>query len=536
MLMSKSSNIFFWCTVIAASCLAALVVNPSSFSVTHVGWLLEGDLAQTLVGWEFYRSSPVSEPITRIANLFPLSSFSVIQTDTIPWVSVIVKYLASVLGLKGPFHFIGLWLVFCWILQGVYAALFSRLLKLQGASLTLLVFLFIFSPVLLFRFGHFSLMAHWIILAVIYEAFRLIRGQPSSFFRTFGISSLVVFSLGVHPYLFAIAAPILGFSIIFERCSFYRKIFVFGFIGIATFLSVKILGFSAVKEIKAADFGACNTDLLSLFNSFGSSLFIPKLRAFWCQPEGYFYFGLGMLTVFVLFRKSLKELFQNWWSQKPGKYFLVLGLGYVVYSLASPIRFGGNPIVELPFYRWVEPLPSIFRSTGRWIWPIYYLVLIAAVYVLDRAKFRFKKILLPALIVLQFIEFIPLYRSFRTSTQFEAESQIDRFIQLLPKPTATNKKIHLFPGVVSVGCGIDDKSWTAEEWALVMLAVARTGWQIDSGLGARFDQGLIEKCREQNRMGPKLEFPLITKVIPTGKYVVNNLLPGIYLVESERSK
>lgn len=527
--MTFVQKLTFWCKVVLFSIFAAFCVSPSAFSVSNISWLLEGDLAQTLIGWEFYRVSPVLDPITRIGNMFPDTGFYILQTDTMPWISIITKSIVHFFDITSPFHFIGLWLIFCWIMQGLCAGLIGRSLNLNRESLWLLIFLFIFSPILLFRVGHFSLMAHWIILVVIYEVIRLNLGETISKPRILYLVSIVAFSLGIHPYLFAISAPILILLIIFNPSHWLKKILSCSFLFLLVYASTHILGVNSIKHPKASDFGACNTDLLGFFNSFGASLFVPKLRHFWCQMEGFTYFGLGFLILLFILRKPLKSLIYHGWNSSPMKYFLLLCGLYILYSLASPIRFGGNPIIYLPIYDLIEPLPSYFRSSGRWIWPFFYVVLISGVVVLDRSTIRFKKIVISLIAILHFIEFTPLMRVFKPPPQSELE--LEKLIQALPRPTMADKKMQIYPNVVSVGCGIDDHKWNHRTYFLVMIALARTGWQVDSGLGGRFDPSLVEQCIENNKKGPSQVFPLITQTIPSQGVKVLKIFPDLYIIK-----
>jgi len=530
--MIKGRKVFFWLSVIFLSLLAAFIVCPLAFTLTDFRWLLEGDLSIALVGWEFYRISPSMEPITRIANMYPDSGFYILQTDSIPWVSVLAKTIANRFEIQKPFHFIGIWLIFCWVMQGIYAGLIGQFLKLSRSGKWLLIFLFIFSPELLFRFGHFSLMAHWILLASLYEVLRLSLGEKISSVRVLYLIFLVTISFGIHPYLFAITAPILGFLIVFNDTKKLRKISELTFLCFLVYTSMTILGVSAVKNPRGTDFGACNTDLLGIFNSFGSSLFVPELRHFWCQPEGFTYFGLAFLILLIIFRKALKEFLKLAWRAKPAKYFLILCGLYIMYSLASPIRFGGNPIFYISIYSLLEPLPSIFRASGRWIWPFFYLILIAGVFVFDRSSIRYKKLGLGLLVLIHFIEFTPLMKVFKDPPR-ASEAQLETIISFLPRPDMVNKKMHLYPRVVSVGCGLDEQQWDYRNYALVMIGLARTGWHVDSGLGGRFDPDLVEQCKDDNKRPPPKTYPLITKKLPENNNKAKELLPGIFLVEGE---
>ncbi len=518
--------------MVGLSLFAVFIVAPYSFSLTKIHWLLEGDLAQMLIGWEFYRISPPALPVTRIANMYPESGFYILQTDTAPWVSILVKKLAQAFDVKTPFHFFGLWLILCWVAQGVYAALIGRFLKLSPLSIWLLIFLFVFSPILLFRFEHFSLMAHWIVLAVIYESLRLSMGNQISLTRTLYLIVLTVASLGIHPYLFAITAPILSLIILLNQTFLLRKLLEGSLVLTLLYGSIKVLGIFSIKNPRGTDFGACNTDLLGILNTFNSSLFFPQLRHFWCQPEGFVYFGIAFLMLLIILRKNLKELIKQAWKARPSRYFILLCGLYIIYSLASPLRFGGNPILYIPFYKYLEPLPSIFRSSGRWIWPFYYCILIAGVYILDRSKMNFKNILMGALVVIHFIEFTPLMRVFMPSPP-SMDKELERIMTVLPRPSIEKDKMNLYPRVVSVGCGIEGTDWDYRNYSLVMIALARMGWKVDSGLGGRLDQALVDECLADNKKGPPQSFPLITKVLPQNEKNFVELWTGLFLMTGE---
>ncbi len=497
-----------WCLIIVLALVAAYVVNPAFFSFVNVDWLLDGDRAQSLIGWEFFKNSEFSYPVTRIANLFPSGMLTVIQTDSIPWLAIVSKFIDSFVKIKGSFHYFGFWLVLNWVLQGIMAGLIADELNFQRFSKFLLVFFFLFAPPFIFRTSHLALMAHWILLYIMYEAIRLARGQSLGFLRFLLVTLLVVLSAGIHPYWFALTAPILLTLIFIDKNGLLsklgRSLVLFG----ALVFEIKWLGFASVKEPVSADFGACNSDVLGWLNSFGTSLFFPALRSFWCQNEGYAYLGLSILSLLIYFRRSAINQIKSLWNSNLNKIYFGLLIAYLIYSAASPIRFGGNPIIYLPFYHWIEPLPSIFRSTGRWIWPIYYSILILAIFLLDRATIKKKAIVFGGVVFIHFIEFFPFYNFYFTQSNV-VNSAVNRINSKLPEPSNQSKKIFLWPNAVSVTCGFDKDQWRSKDWAMIMVALARKGWQVDSGLGARFDKNSVEHCLRANKGELPKERPLI---------------------------
>ena len=67
----------------------------------------------------------------------------------------------------------------------------------------------------------------------------------------------------------------------------------------------------------------------------------------------------------------------------------VVVVGMAIYALASPVYVAQHPVLELDgLYRLLAPLPSIFRSSGRFIWPMYYLLVLAVLACLARSLSR----------------------------------------------------------------------------------------------------------------------------------------------------
>lgn len=426
--------------VLTLGLLAAYIVNPLYFSLTNVDWLLDGDQAQSLIGWEFFRVSEFTEPITRIVNMFPNGTLSVIQTDSIPWLSLFGKMVAAIFLISEPFHLFGLWLVFNWVMQAVSASVFAETLQLSRIHKFALVFFFVFAPPFLFRTGHMALMAHWLILLPMNEVLRISKGQQPSAFKLFWLGSLAVFSIGIHPYWFALSAPIFLLALWLSKHQLIFRLTLTGFVALALIVVTRFLGFSAVKEPMSSDFGACNTDALGWLNSFGTSLFIPAIRSFWCQNEGYCYLGLSFVGLMIFLRNDLRSHLKQVWQLKQNRLIFGLLALYLIYSAASPVRFGGNPILYLPFYHWFEPLPSIFRSTGRWVWPVFYSLLIFTFALLNNKKMKYQKSILVVLCLCHFLEFLPLYNFYFTQNNV-VNKTVNRIVHDITKPNQQSTKI-----------------------------------------------------------------------------------------------
>jgi hypothetical protein len=525
--------------LILVSVLAVKIILPFAFSLTDYSWMLSGDATQVIVSWTNFVKSPWEYPLTVISSLVPGSHSTVLQTDSIPWLSLFFKYISQTFHLGSNWNFYGLWLISCWVFQGVFAKLIATELKLKFETKWFLIIYLLFAPILLFRFGHTSLMAEWLVLAAIYDSLKVVRNSKLAFsMNATYIRALILplFAVGVHPYLFALITPWYLIIILMSFTPLYKKISYYVVFLIGLYAAFNILGFTAVRGPSGGDFGACNTDVLFLFNSFGTSKFIPQLRSFWCQNEGFSYIGLSGLILFFIFFKKLKLLVKQTFKTTYGKVFLTLLFLCFMYALASPIRFGGNAIIYLPFYDWIEPIPSIFRASGRWMFLVFYFLMISLVYLLDRSDLRNKKIVIASLVLLHLIEFSINFHSIYPINLRYSISDVDRVAKLIPEaPSKSTMK--LVPSMVSVFCGMEKKQWDFDEWGVLMMALAKKNWMVDSIVGARIDQEAIEDCHRRNIFYESLNIdyqslkPLIlkSKSIPHEQNY-KELLPNIYLI------
>ena len=139
------------------------ILNPF-----YTDWLITGgDLNQHYLGWEFFRKSEWFFPIGLTDQIAHPVKTSIIYTDSIPLFAVIFKLLT--VGIDERFQYFGLWGMFCFILQGYFAArILQHWLKDKWQVLLGSLF-FIWSPTVIFRmYYHTALAAHWLILNSIY--------------------------------------------------------------------------------------------------------------------------------------------------------------------------------------------------------------------------------------------------------------------------------------------------------------------------------------------------------------------------------
>jgi hypothetical protein len=105
-----------------------VVTSGAILAPWNISWLTHGDLAQSYLGWAFYRHAPWSWPLGGSPDYGLEFHSSVYYSDSIPLLAIAFK-LASP-WLPEPFQYFGMWVLLCFVLQGMFgwrlAALASR--------------------------------------------------------------------------------------------------------------------------------------------------------------------------------------------------------------------------------------------------------------------------------------------------------------------------------------------------------------------------------------------------------------------------
>lgn len=163
------------------------VINP-----TNTAWMFEGgDWSQHQLGWEFFRNSDWSFPLTTIDRFFYPIGANIGYTDSIPLLAFFFKLFNPILPTE--FQYFGLWMFVNFTLQGVFAFKIARTYKYSFLSSTLWGLLLMLTPPLLHRIGHTALTTHWLFLYTWYQ-YQIKAQAPNTFFP-------VILSLFIHPYL-----------------------------------------------------------------------------------------------------------------------------------------------------------------------------------------------------------------------------------------------------------------------------------------------------------------------------------------------
>jgi hypothetical protein len=117
-------------------------------------------------------------------------------------------------------------------------------------------------------------------------------------------------------------------------------------------------------------------NLLSPIDPSGWSYLLPDLPEKIGDHEGFNYFGLGIMVLMLVALYSWIFSKHHWSLKGLKKPALITALVLLtLFSLSSNIGIGDYDLPEIPLNDYILYAASIFRSSGRMFWPVFYCLL-----------------------------------------------------------------------------------------------------------------------------------------------------------------
>jgi Family of unknown function (DUF6311) len=464
----------------------AWLTGTGPLDPTNIDWVMKGDWVPHHFGWHYFRSEPWHWPPGSVHGYYAPLGTSIGLTDSIPLAAYLLKPLSPLL--PQPFQYLGLWLLLCFALQG---ALGARLIGRYTAApvvQALGAMLFVLVPTLLARVGHAALCAHWLILWALLVASR----QPERRFRPVTWAAFGLTSGMIQPYLAAMVLPILAVAALTATTlRAAPRLLALGSATAATVAGWWLSGLFVLQgegSLARGGLGYYSMNLLAPISPFGWSAVLPELpiagdgQAY----EGFQYLGLGVLLLVVAAgviawrrpRPSQATAAAPLWTPAMIGTCLLMA----AFALSPTITFGRTVIVDLNG-PWSAPL-AVFRSSGRFFWPLAYLTLTwAVVTVATRLPRALAVALVGAAVVVQAVDLHAIHadrRSVAHGTEFYA----------WPNPFTSSRWAAIAPTYAHLAlvpppqCGATPQPYESA----VRLASAH-GLTLNAGVIAREDEG-----------------------------------------------
>ncbi len=350
-------------------------------------WLLKGgDLSQHYIGWEFFRKSTWQFPIGLMNTMSYPNNVSVIFTDSIPIAAILFKIMSPLL--SNTFQYFGLWEFLCFVLQGVFSYNILHLLTKNKLGSILGALFFITAPIFITRvYLHTALSSQWLILAALYifyqTSFDNKMGSKYLLLRWGILGFLCSF---IHLYYIPMCGIIMISTLLIkvyrEKKLLHSFIIAFCYIFVC-FISIFVLGaFSHDHQLDAGGLGQFSFNLNGFFNSMGWSKFFSPLSSYGeGSGEGFAYLGLGIYGItiacilivvnkIVYDKRKFKFNFINIISH------IFMFVLFLLISCSYIVAINGNITFRLPYPEKLISLWGMFRASGRFIWPVIYILMI----------------------------------------------------------------------------------------------------------------------------------------------------------------
>lgn len=359
--------------------LAALwaTVSLDVLNVKNISWLAGGDRAQSFFGWAFFREAPWTFRIFDNPNYGLELASTVAYTGSVPPLAIFFKVLSPILPEVFQFH--GIWILLALILQGFFA---QRLLARFFGSISLrwiASLLFVFSPALLFRvsIAHESLIGHFIFLVALWVYF-----NENIKTRYWLWPVVIAIAMLLFPYFGLMIIPIWLADLIKRN----RQNLDLRNLS-AESLLVLLAGFVSSWQlglfdggVRGGGFGKFKMNVLAAFDSEGWSYVIPDLpNSHPYEYEGYNYLGLGGLLLLFGVMVMLSRSGHLWLQVvKRHQWLVMASLLLTLYSISNKIGIGPYTL-DIPISENLKALGDVARASGRFFWPVYYLIFLAVV-------------------------------------------------------------------------------------------------------------------------------------------------------------
>jgi hypothetical protein len=312
--------------------------------------------------------------------------------------------------------------LFVYALQGGVSGIVIKKITNSFAISAICSLFFILSTTMIARmYLHTSLAAHFTILLSIYLCVAK-KEDATVKYNILTWSGLLVITALIHFYLVLMVLFFMFFYTIddlLERKKPARTLVSLIIPSVILFSVMFIMGMFYSKAIQNANgFGMANSNLNTLFNpQWVNSPFLPNLPIVsnW-QQDSFAYIGFGMtlcvifaiVTVLVKYKKFKIILSDRRFFRKTILAILLV-VAFSIFALSPSISFNDKVLFVYPVPGFIVSVWALFRATGRLLWPVVYIIMFFAIWIV--AKEYKRKIAIPILLCFLIIQIYDLHKS-----------------------------------------------------------------------------------------------------------------------------
>jgi hypothetical protein len=331
----------------------------------------DNDLAQYLAGFNAYVHEPWHWPLLRLDSINAPEGTLATFLDTVPLYALLLKLWQH--GPDTPFRNpYPAWIALCFLLQGVGAWWICREAQLRSwvALLAMTLLLTAFPP-FAYRINHLSLMSQWLLLFGLATYLRSARLCRLSAVWV----PLMLAAFYINIYIFSMLAALFAADLWRHASAGDRRrpLLTALTTGALLLASLFVLMLPVPGQAGGGEwgFGYYSMNLLGPFAG-GRLLEFKQAVANDGQGEGYAYVGVFVLLTAgyaVALRRRLDPTF--WQRHRALTVALVL---LSCFAVSNIVYLGPVELFHLNLPAWTGKITATLRSSGRFFWPVGYVL------------------------------------------------------------------------------------------------------------------------------------------------------------------
>lgn len=391
--------------------------------VTNIDWILQqphSDILQHYMGWAFFRNGEWMFPWGMTNSLsYPMKS-SIIFTDSIPHWAFFFKLISPIL--PQTFQYFGIFGLFCMFMQGATSSLLvKRLTNNTIYALLASIFFLLATPLSKRLFIHTALASQWIIIVGLYL---FLFNTNNSFRQRILYWTLIIwYAAGIHITILAICCIILGFDVLksLNKNNIWPSFVLLGIPVIVAVATIYLYGglTSDTNPVSSTNDGGglgwCGANLNMPFNPIyasNSTFLSPLPISNRSNDGGYCYLGLGgimLLIASIVYVFLNRKQLLNETNKKNALWTIIMIIVFSIIAISPRVTCGSKVLFEYHPPKLILGLWEVFRATGRFMWPIYYLILILTIITFHKyfTNHTIATILFSIILFIQTIDIVP---------------------------------------------------------------------------------------------------------------------------------
>jgi len=405
------------------------ILNP-----LFVRWLYWGDPSSSYLGWQFFRKTPLLQfPLGTSPKYGVGFASSILYSESIPLIAIPLKYVSFLL--PHNFQYFGLWIFSAIILQSWFAwKLISKFITQLPIAL-FGVILFTNAPILIYRLvhdgsGHLGFVGQFVILCAINLSLETENNRRKWFILLVVTTLISLFFIPMVFFIYILSIPKNSLSKGVKPSKRYLAgvlDLVMGLFVIAG--TLWSCGGLMSSDLSDSGFGKYRTTLSSFFDpqvngAFAFSRLLPDLGNIPGTEEGFAFLGI---PVFILSITGLLQIYKRKHPLINREYFLlILGTATMaVYSLSNRIALLQRELFTYSIPAQLKNITETFRSSGRFVWPFVYILILFGLIALSILWDHSKKIGLMLLLVVFSIQIFDNFDIYSNTQHRFSEVQFD---------------------------------------------------------------------------------------------------------------